>query len=377
MAACATAFVSCKDDEIVGTNDGEGFFLNRTELALDRGATVSLVATVTPKGADQVTWSSANPAVAEVSSEGVVTATGAGETVITAKAGSRSLECTVTVTSHVTSVTLDKASAEIWYGDELQLAVTAGPEDINVPMDTVWTSSNEAVAKVTSEGLVRAVGGGSATVAVKVNGVTASCELSVRRAPEGISLESPSDNLSAGRTMQLTARLVPEDATESLDFTWASDNESVATVDNSGLVTGVASGTANITVTSGEFSASKAISVKNPQQVTINLSNANSPFVSGDVTFTFSGNYGWEGNNYGVGFYTGSAVTISVPAGTVITQIMFNPTYGGGNSFSVNTGSYSRSGSSHSWTATEQTSSVTFSNSGSEVDVRTFTVNYE
>ena len=376
MAVCTAALVSCKDDEIIGTNDGDGFFLNRTELSLNRGASEALVATVTPKGAAQVSWSSADPSVATVSAEGLVTATGAGETIITAKAGSHSLDCKVSVTSLVTAVNLDNTAAELWYNDEIQLSATAGPEDINVAMDTVWTSSNDAVATVTAKGLVKAVGGGNATIAVQINGVSATCDVNVRRNPEGVAIDAPDDKVSVGRTLQLTGRLTPDDATEELPFSWASSDDAIATVDGNGLVTGVAAGTAEITLTAGSFSVSKTITVKNPQQVSVSLTSATSPYTSGDVTFTLAGDARWGGNNYGVEFHTGSSVTISVPAGSIITQIRFTNTYGS-RDFTVNTGSYSRSGSNHMWVPTTATNSVTFTNNNAEIDVKTFTINYE
>ena len=206
LAAGLVAFTACKKDkEIVGTNDTEGFFINRTELALNKGTTGNLVATVTPKGAAQVSWSSENEAVATVSAEGLVTAVGAGETVITAKAGVNSLKCKVYVTSLVTSVALDKTEEEIWYGEELQLTATASPDDINVPMDTTWTSSNESVVTVSDKGLVKAVGGGQASVVVAINGVSAKCEFNVRRNAEGIVITPDQADVPANRTVQFSA----------------------------------------------------------------------------------------------------------------------------------------------------------------------------
>ena len=376
MAVCTAAIVSCKDEDIIGTNDGEGFFLNRTELAINRGASTALVATVTPKGSATVSWTSENPAVATVSEEGVVTGVGAGQTIVTAKAGSRSLECVVNVSSLVTSVSLDKTSEELWYKDNLQLTATAGPEDINVPMDTLWTSSNEAVALVSDKGLVTAVGGGQATVSVIINGVTATCDLTVRRNAEGVQISAPANKVSVGRTLQLTAGLTPADVTEELPFVWTSSDETKATVDADGVVTGVASGPVTISVKAGDFAASINLTVSNPQEVSITLTGITSPFTSGDVTFTLGGSVRWGGNNYGVEFHTGTSVTISVPDGLVITKIRFTNTYGS-RDFSVDKGSYTRSGSSHTWTPTEDTNSVTFTNNGSEIDVKTFTINYE
>lgn len=377
MAAVMVAFTACKNDEdIIGTNDGEGFFINRTDLALNKGASAPLVATVTPKGSAQVSWSSANEAVATVSNEGIVTAVGAGETVITAKAGSKSLQCTVYVTSLVTSVALDKTTAELWYGEELQLTAVASPDDINVPMDTVWTSSNESVVTVSKKGLVKAVGGGQATVAVSINGVSSACDFNIRRNAEGVKITTSTSELAAHRTFQFAAVLTPDDVTEPLDFEWSVDNTDYASIDENGLLTGIAAGNVTVTVKAGEFSDSVPVTIKRePQTVTITTTSVNN-FTEGDITFTFNGGVNWGGSRYGVEFHTGSGVTISVATGFKITKITFTNTYGSRN-FTVDNGSYSRSGSNHTWEATEDVSSVTFTNNNAEIDVLKFTITYE
>ena len=104
MAALAAAFTSCEKDSIVGTADGSGLYLNKTELTLVKGTAETLVATVTPKGAASLTWASADETVATVDGEGVVTAVGAGETVVSAAAGEMKVECLVKVQSPVTSL---------------------------------------------------------------------------------------------------------------------------------------------------------------------------------------------------------------------------------------------------------------------------------
>lgn len=377
MAAVMVAFTACKNDEdIIGTNDGEGFFINRTDLALNKGASAPLVATVTPKGSAQVNWSSANEAVATVSNEGVVTAVGAGETVITAKAGSKSLQCTVYVTSMVTSVTLDNNTAELWYGEELQLTATANPDDINVPMDTVWTSSNESVVTVSKKGLVKAVGGGQATVAVSINGVSSACDFNIRRNADGVKITTYTSELAAHRAFQFEAELYPADVTESLDFEWSVDNSVYASISETGLLTGIEEGNITVTVKAGEFSDSVPVTIKRePQTVTITTTSVDN-FTDGDITFTFNGGVRWGGSRYGVEFHTGSGVTISVASGFKITKITFSSTYGN-RDFVVDTGTYKRSSSSHTWEATENVSSVTFTNNNAETDVLKFTITYE
>ncbi|MBQ9902694.1 MAG: Ig-like domain-containing protein [Clostridia bacterium] len=85
------------------TTPATGISLSQTSLSLTKGNTATLTATVTPSGStDSVTWTSSNTAVATVSN-GVVTAVGNGSATITAKAGSKSATCSVTVTTPVTN----------------------------------------------------------------------------------------------------------------------------------------------------------------------------------------------------------------------------------------------------------------------------------
>ena len=145
MAALAAAFTSCEKEAIVGTADGEGLYLNKVELTLIKGNSEALVATVTPKDAAKLKWASADEAVATVDSKGLVQAVGAGETVITATAAGRKVECVVSVQSPVTVLTLDKTEVFIYKGEETEVVATVGPEDINVPFKYSWISSDESI----------------------------------------------------------------------------------------------------------------------------------------------------------------------------------------------------------------------------------------
>ncbi|MCR5777104.1 MAG: Ig-like domain-containing protein, partial [Lachnospiraceae bacterium] len=87
----------------------------------------------------------------------------------------------------------------------------------------------------------------------------------------GVTLNKNSATLSVGDTETLTATVSPDDATDNT-ITWSSDNTAVATVSN-GVVTAVAEGTANITVTatngtddtSDDKTATCAVTVKKPE----------------------------------------------------------------------------------------------------------------
>ena len=76
----------------------------------------------------------------------------------------------------------------------------------------------------------------------------------------GVSITEEDQSLKVGDTLQLTAVVTPEDATNK-DIVWESDNLDVATVDENGLVTALSSGTANITVTTEDGSFTDSIKI--------------------------------------------------------------------------------------------------------------------
>ena len=132
-----------------------------------------------------MTWTSDNEEVATVDENGLVTAVSAGEANITATAVDGSgvtATCKVTIAPKlVTSVTLDESELTIEKGFTEQLTATVAPDDAD-NLSLAWTSDNEEVATVDENGLVTAVGEGTATITATANdgsGVSASCVVTV------------------------------------------------------------------------------------------------------------------------------------------------------------------------------------------------------
>jgi gliding motility-associated-like protein len=128
-----------------------------------------------------------------------------------------------------------------------------------------WSSSNTAIATVSTGGLVTAVAAGTATITVTTQdgSKTATCAVTVTTvAVTGVTLSPTSTSLSVGATQQLTATIAPTNATNK-SVTWSSSNTAIATVSTAGLVTAVAAGTATITVktTDGSKTATCAVTV--------------------------------------------------------------------------------------------------------------------
>lgn len=168
ILATGLALWSCDDDDDKKTDDTiavTGVTLDVSEATLLVGGTTTLTATVAPEDAtDQtVSWSSGNTSVATVDSEGTVTAAGAGATTITVATtdGGYTATCAVTVTA---GITLDISSLYYISLDE-SYTITVTQDDEAVDNSTLtWSSSDESVVSITSEGVITGTGTGNTTI---------------------------------------------------------------------------------------------------------------------------------------------------------------------------------------------------------------------
>lgn len=205
-------------------------------------------------------WSSNATSIATVSTTGQVTGVAAGSAVITATSGgvSATAPITVTLTPPVLAAITISGGATVVANSTLQL--TGSPKDqfgnaFAAPI--TWSSNATGVATVGSTGLVLGVSAGTATITAASGSISANQIIAV--APQVLT----SIAVSGGSTVQVgqELELVPTPRDQNgvampVVVTWASDATTVATVNNSGVVTGVLPGTANITASFGLVSSS-------------------------------------------------------------------------------------------------------------------------
>jgi uncharacterized protein YjdB len=258
-----------------------GVMLNK-KMTINIGESASLTATVLPVDASNkaVTWSSSDPSVVKVVASNVagtaiITAVGdiAGKATITVTTvdGEFSASCVVTVTIPVSGVTLSPTTLNLVAGETGNLSAALLPVDATNKSVT-WSSDNPAVARVTVAHvsdvcIVRAINAGTATITVTTEegNFTATCLVTVTGEAIPVSSVSVSPSslaLKVGESRNVTATVLPADATNKA-ITWSSDNPDVATVNNAGKVTGLAVGTATITVSTedGGKTATCAVTV--------------------------------------------------------------------------------------------------------------------
>ena len=252
----------------------ETIILNKTDITLTKGTSETLQATINPSDTTDdktLKWTSSNPDVATVDNTGKVTAVGGGTATITVKSqNGKEASCEVKVTSKIESISLNKSNITLSKGTSETLKATINPSDTTDDKTLKWTSSNPNIATVDNTGKVTAVGGGTATITVKSqNGKEASCEVKVTSKIESISLNKSNITLSKGTSETLKATINPSDATDDKTLTWKSEDENIAKVDGNGKVTGVGTGTTNITVitSNGKSAACKVTVVRQTPSV--------------------------------------------------------------------------------------------------------------
>lgn len=247
--------------------------LNKSVLNLRINQTEKLTATITPENAvDQtITWSSSNPKVASVDNVGNVTALTLGTTVITVTTSNkRTAECSVTVSNY--EISQSELTFQLGKGNP-KTAVLSVKSDDTLVKDVIWSSDNEVVATVAKKedgsAEVTAVSAGTAKIAAKMpDGTILYCAVSVMAdatTPEypvtNIILDKTSLLLFEGQSEQLTAKILPENATDK-SITWSSSDLNIATVDHTGKVTAVSIGEVVVTaVTSNHITASCTVRV--------------------------------------------------------------------------------------------------------------------
>lgn len=232
------------------------------------GDTSRLTATTNPAGVG-VTWSSSNPTVVSVDSSGYIHAVSEGFAIITATANDgsgTSGTCTIMVSAvKAESVEINRSSLTLTVGGTQTLKATVEPDDA-ANKTVVWSSSNPQVASVSSAGVVTAIAPGTAVITVTtVDGsLTDSCTVTVQGEVSSIVLDRTVVSLKVSETSKLGATTAPQ---EGAKITWKSSDTKVVSVSADGTIRGVSPGTATITATCGDVSATCTVTVYGDSEV--------------------------------------------------------------------------------------------------------------
>lgn len=215
-----------------------------------------------------ITWTSSNIAVATVSDAGVVTGRAAGTVTVSATSGGKSGSAFVTVLPEpVATVTLEPASVRVEPGQTATLTATTKSADGTVLAGRAVTfaSDNVNVARVSSDGVVTGVSPGTATITATSEGRSATAAVTVQPTVAYVVVAPTTVFLRRNSTVQLSVTAYDAAGHEIVGrtVTWATDNDHVATVSGSGLVTGEHAGTAMISATIDGRTGTTRVTVTN------------------------------------------------------------------------------------------------------------------
>ena len=260
LTADSVLFVSLGDAQTIGV-----------EILDALGSVVTSEATL---ALDSTVWSSTDTQVITVDQSGSVTAVGPGQAEVIAQWGTIQSTLTATVSQEATSLSVSPTTLSFSAtGDTARLVVSAtdaGGSAIDQPM-VAWTSSDDSVVSVV-DGLVTSVANGTATITATSGSASAEAEATVLLLAElpivivvgekGISAEAAADTVAVGGTTQMSASVTDEEGNPlSVTVRWATSNPAIATVDETGLVTGVYAGSAEIVATYAGVSGVRTITV--------------------------------------------------------------------------------------------------------------------
>ena len=230
------------------------------QLSLSVNTTYQLNAKAKPDNATntKLTYTSDTPTVASVNDKGVITAKKIGQAVVTIKAANNiSKEITVTVTAvPVTDIVFDPAlpgnPLSLSVGGTCPLHAKVQPENAT-DKNLTYSSNNEGVASVDAGGLITAKAVGSAKITIKAaDGVSKEVPVTVTTTHIPVTeitlpFGETTISLVNGDTRQINAHAMPENATNK-QLTYSSDDETVAVVNDKGVITANGVGSAHITI---------------------------------------------------------------------------------------------------------------------------------
>ena len=279
-----------------------------------------------------VDWSSANAAVASVTSTGLVTAVGAGSVQIVAGVTGHADTALVTVYGSQIPLLIVPDAVNLSVGDDITLQASLGDSVAGAGGEVEWLSSDTTLATVAADGTVTGHEAGEVTLTATLGGVSAQAAVTVLAAPVATVTITPAVNsITAGSrtTLRAVARSGTGKVLESATFKWSSSDSTVAVVNNAGVVTGRARGFAIIYAASQGKRGSVSVNVGPPPVTRVVATLPDSSILEGQVLDAnasamdsagrpISGaTIAWQSSNPGIATVTAAGRVTALVAGNV------------------------------------------------------------
>ena len=281
-----------------------------------------------------VTWITGDSTIAVVDTSGVVTGLAPGVVPVVASSGGATAQATLIVgPTPVAAVVVLPTEGRVAVGTSSRMTATA-LDAAGQPLagrTIAWATSNPDVAAVSADGLVTGVAAGSANIAATCEGMSDTAVITVETVPVASVTVSPaSATLVEGESTQFDASVRDEGGQTLADrvVAWATSDPTIATVSATGLVTGVAAGTARISATSEGKSDTATVTVNPVPVASVSVSPASASVLVGATAqlaatvrdaagTTLTGRaVTWATSAAGVATVSGAGLVTGVAAGT-------------------------------------------------------------
>lgn len=264
--------VICQSDEgkiVVYCNvhviEGVSLTLKPAAREIAVGKTFTITKVINPIEADPTaTWESSDPAIATVTQNGKVKGIKKGSCVITCILTKYNVRatCDVTVATLKTTVSLNKTSIRMGTGTTYKLKAKIWSNNTRIPA-VRWLTSKKRIASITQKGKIKAKRVGNTVITAVSRDrlkVKAKCKVRVIQRAKSIKIKPNYAICYVGGTRQLSVVMQPRSATVH-SVTWKSEDTSIATVENNGMVRGIAEGETRIVATTKDGGKKKAYCV--------------------------------------------------------------------------------------------------------------------
>ncbi len=271
------AKATCKITVVPSLPKAQSIALNYSTYTVKKGQSIKLETIIQPSDASDnpVIWKSGKKSVATVNSQGIVTGRKKGYSVITAiekKTGLKA-KCRVFVGPAVKNISVDNSSISLKIGEKSTISYKVTPQNA-MNKKVSFESSDQTIATVSSKGVITAKAAGTAEIKVTAkDGSQSSAVITVtvqgtEVLPESVEITPKDNTLKAGETVQLTATVLPENATDK-SVIWSSSDTAIATVSEEGLVTAISEGSVTITVKTVSGDCTATVDVKIEPEATV------------------------------------------------------------------------------------------------------------
>lgn len=263
---------------------------------IELGKSATLTAIITPDNNQNVLWKSSDSTIVSIDSYGTVTGLKEGNAIITATCEGKEESIIISVEKkenivHVTDIKIT-GSTSVKVGSSITLKASITPSNAT-NNNVTWTSSDNSIANVDKNGIVKGINKGKVIITAKCDGISKTININVEENTVTIHVNKITINgnskIELGKTIKLTTIIDPNNATIT-NVNWSSSNTNIATINSSGEVTPKAVGTVTITAECDGKTATKKIEVyKNTTTIpvsSVSITGASETTLGNTITLT-------------------------------------------------------------------------------------------